>query len=333
MEQALSSFNPAALKRFRHFESCDVDDTRDRISSVMQPHQLTPARRSANFHGSMDFVRLSGIGLGALKFGEMHVNVPVMADYFLFVCCLSGHARIQVDTQEITIDPTRGAICGPGRHFSGHFSADCEQFLFRIDRDLIHAHTGIRELEIDSSVDLTRPEMRPWAMQLQLLMCNEELLSLAQRDPRISIEFEHLLLSLLLAGQPHADASARLTRSIAPGSIKRAEAFIREHALEPMRLQDVARAAGLPARTLLENFKRFRETSPMQYLRDVRLDHARAQLLACEDQDKVVHIALECGFGHLSRFARDYRVRFGERPSDTLKRRKSPGHRILGLRH
>jgi AraC-like DNA-binding protein len=327
MGQALSSFEPSAVRHYRHFESLDVDETRERISTVMQPHDLTPAKRAFGFRSEMNFVRLSGLGLGTIRFGEMHVNVPVMDDYFLFLCCLDGHAKITVDAHEVSIDSTRGAICGPGRHFEGSFSADCEQFVFRVDRDLIHAHTGIRDLVINPNVDLNRPELAPWTRQLQLLISSPELLSLAQRDPRIAIEFEHLLISLLMAGQPHLDSSATLARSIVPGSVRRAETYIREHALEPMRLQDIADAAGLPARTLLENFKRFREISPMRYLRDVRLDHARAQLLACNEQNKVVNIALECGFGHLSRFARDYMSRFGERPSDTLKRRKPSSYR------
>jgi transcriptional regulator GlxA family with amidase domain len=36
----------------------------------------------------------------------------------------------------------------------------------------------------------------------------------------------------------------------------------------------------------------------------------------------VTQIAVECGFGNLGHFAGDYLKRFGERPSETLKRGK-----------
>lgn len=56
--------------------------------------------------------------------------------------------------------------------------------------------------------------------------------------------------------------------------------------------------------------------SPMQYLRGVRLDRAREDLQA--GVGTVSDIAYQWGFTNLGRFARAYRERFGELPSDTL---------------
>jgi transcriptional regulator GlxA family with amidase domain len=38
----------------------------------------------------------------------------------------------------------------------------------------------------------------------------------------------------------------------------------------------------------------------------------------------VVQIALQCGFQNPGHFARDFRLAFGELPSDTLKRGRPP---------
>jgi AraC-like DNA-binding protein len=46
----------------------------------------------------------------------------------------------------------------------------------------------------------------------------------------------------------------------------------------------------------------------------------RNALLRAEPDDSVTVIAMACGFTHMSRFALEYRRRFGERPSDTLRR-------------
>lgn len=104
---------------------------------------------------------------------------------------------------------------------------------------------------------------------------------------------------------------------IAPACVRRAEAFIHAHAAEPLRLADIALATDVPARTLLSAFQRFRERSPMQYLREVRLELARQRQRQPARQATVATIALDCGFLHLGRFAQAYRAQFGEPPSAT----------------
>jgi transcriptional regulator GlxA family with amidase domain len=79
--------------------------------------------------------------------------------------------------------------------------------------------------------------------------------------------------------------------------------------------------SGVSARSLHAGFRRFRNTTPMLYLKNHRLDLARRQLREGADTGvSVTEVALACGFTHLSKFARDYLERFGERPSMTLKR-------------
>ena len=85
-------------------------------------------------------------------------------------------------------------------------------------------------------------------------------------------------------------------------------------------MEEIARAADVPIRTLLNSFRQFRETSPMRYLRDLRLERAHAMLRRGEPHATVASVALDVGFAHLGRFSQDYAARFGERPSETLGR-------------
>jgi len=63
---------------------------------------------------------------------------------------------------------------------------------------------------------------------------------------------------------------------------------------------------------------RYRNMTPMEHLRNVRLDRARDLLMSGNVQ--VADAASDCGFSHQGRFASRYRARFGESPSITLKR-------------
>ena len=60
--------------------------------------------------------------------------------------------------------------------------------------------------------------------------------------------------------------------------------------------------------------------TPLQWLRERRLDFARAEFLAAADpRSAVKRAALYYRHWHLGRFAAAYRARFGELPSATLE--------------
>jgi AraC family ethanolamine operon transcriptional activator len=77
-------------------------------------------------------------------------------------------------------------------------------------------------------------------------------------------------------------------------------------------------------RSLLRAFKVALGTTPSGRLRSLRLTQARNALLSRGvPSETVTEVAMRFGFRELGRFATDYRVAFGERPSDTLRRRKN----------
>jgi transcriptional regulator GlxA family with amidase domain len=139
------------------------------------------------------------------------------------------------------------------------------------------------------------------------------------RNP-VSQEMENTLNTLILFSLPH-QYSAELESGAGPVPyyVRRVENFVRDNAREPLAISDLAAAAGTSTRTLHEGFRRFRNTTPMAYLRNVRLELARADLQKAGAQS-VTKVALDCGFTHLSKFSLDYQRRYGERPSDTLNR-------------
>lgn len=111
--------------------------------------------------------------------------------------------------------------------------------------------------------------------------------------------------------------------------VRRAEEYIESHWNQPITIGSLARATAASARSIFYHFKISRGQSPMSFLKQVRLEHARDMLGNNGVRCSVTQIAMECGFGNLGHFAGDYLKRFGERPSETLKRSKYE----LALRH
>lgn len=298
------------------FETIDVDEARDGISTILQPHRLTPMYgwRSALCH--LDYIPVGDMGIGTIGFGETQVHVPELADYHLFIACLTGHAHATVEQKDYRIDRTRGLIIAPGEQMLATFSPDCEQIFVRIGKRAIERHSGIHHLQFRRSVDLGAPALVPWLHQIATIASDPQTSRLIETRAEIAAEYEQLLLSLLLAGQAHHDAQPRGC-TIAPRSVKRAEDFIHSRFADPLSLADIAEASGVPTRTLLDSFRNFRGTSPIRYLRNVRLDHARLRLIRGETET-VAEAAMESGLMHLGRFSREYWERFGEKPSETL---------------
>ncbi|MET0701429.1 MAG: helix-turn-helix transcriptional regulator [Mycobacterium sp.] len=88
-------------------------------------------------------------------------------------------------------------------------------------------------------------------------------------------------------------------------------------------MPDLSRAIGVSARTLQDGFQRYVGVSPTCYLREVRLQRARADLSNPALCTTVSDTAYRWGFAHLGRFAVAYRNKFGESPSEALHKSAS----------
>lgn len=113
------------------------------------------------------------------------------------------------------------------------------------------------------------------------------------------------------AGPDRDDAAA--------ATVRLAVVFIDEHSGEDITAASIAAAVHTSVRTLQLAFRRHLDTTPMSYLRRVRLARARHQLQAADPaRTTVTAIASRCGFPSPSRFTAYYRATYGVLPSDTL---------------
>ncbi|NKM99298.1 helix-turn-helix transcriptional regulator [Rhizobium changzhiense] len=85
-------------------------------------------------------------------------------------------------------------------------------------------------------------------------------------------------------------------------------------------LNEIAEACGVSIRTLQSGFRKFRMTTPIAYLEHLRLHAVRRELSSGESDQSVRGVAQKWGFTHVGRFSGQYRRRFGELPSQTLRR-------------
>ena len=99
--------------------------------------------------------------------------------------------------------------------------------------------------------------------------------------------------------------------------------YIQAHLAEPITLTMLERISGLSARSLQYAFQRRFECTPMVWVSRERLVLVRSLLQAPKEGTTVIRAAMQAGFRYPGTFAQDYRKRYGESPSATLKRSSS----------
>jgi len=105
-----------------------------------------------------------------------------------------------------------------------------------------------------------------------------------------------------------------------PRGVRRALEAMRANVGHDWTIADLAEAAGQSGRTLQRQFRAFLGKTPWAVLSDVRFEAARRELLRGLPETKVMDVALRHGFSHYGRFSVEYRRRYDETPSITLKR-------------
>jgi AraC-like DNA-binding protein len=105
-----------------------------------------------------------------------------------------------------------------------------------------------------------------------------------------------------------------------PIILRRAMEYMDANATNDIGLADIAEAVHVTPRAVQYMFRRHLETTPLQYLRRLRLHYAHQDLIANDRMHSTVtDIAARWGFAHTGRFAVLYRQTYGQSPHSTLR--------------
>lgn len=102
--------------------------------------------------------------------------------------------------------------------------------------------------------------------------------------------------------------------------VRRAISFIETHARQPLDVATIAAAARIGPRGLQLAFRLQLDTTPMAYLRRVRLELAHYHLTAADPNTTTVKaVAAQWGWSRTTRFVADYQAQYGRSPMITLQ--------------
>lgn len=128
-----------------------------------------------------------------------------------------------------------------------------------------------------------------------------------------------LALNALMPTTPYVEKTNPRPRRIK--GVRLVIDFLHSYASQLPTIPELCGIAQLSERNLQYGFREYIGITPIRYLRLVRLNGVRRELLISRhDTVKVMDVALKWGFLELGRFAGEYRQLFLELPSETLFR-------------
>jgi AraC-like DNA-binding protein len=310
--------------KYKLFSSDDLQETRDLVSKIMKPHQLS--LKSKSLEASMHASKFGGISFCRLTYGgDVTIDPGCLEDFYLVQMPVSGNAVINCGNQYINSDIHFASVLSPSQPTSMLWYHNNDQVMVRIDKTIINktlaAYHGVDELK-DTIFNLGFNWLNSdaWCnVMLYLSQASNLDLDLSNNTLVIS-QIEQLVAAALITAQANTYSTFKSKSNIIlPKHVRYVKDYIDEHANEAIVMADLAQYASVSLRGLYFGFNQYCGISPMQYLKKVRLEKIH-DILCSKQCESVTEVALSWGFMHLGRFSMEYKQRYGESPSETLRR-------------
>ena len=321
------------LSRHRFLETTDPDEAHARIGELFAPHRLELPAGADGFRTTYHHARLNTLSLYYFEYDcEVIVRSGPMQRFYLLLMPIRGYCAAHYDERTITVRPDSCYVVNPFAPITLHWKGRSALRVVKIDRAELDRHLEVligapARQPVVFAPDAARPigDLPGLMTFIDLLFADVDDAEPALSSRASEASAEALLLSFLLRRYPN-DARTLLDRPVAravPYYVKRVEEYIRLHAAESPRLDDMVRVSGVSARTLFKGFRDFRGIGPVGFLKQVRLDQVHNDLQNAEAGNTVTEVATNWSFHHLGNFARDYRARHGQSPSETLRKART----------
>lgn len=308
-----------------------ADEAAAALSAVFLPVQVAPSGTAPDVH-----MHLNALVVGRISFGWMSFREPVRirtaepVDYHLDIP-VRAQATMRTDRgARLRATEQTAGVFMPGRSVE----LDCSDWFAQVavmvprrdlqtELELLLDTTVAAPVEFDAEFDLATDGGRAVSQALRLVDEHSRRASTFLEHPLAVRSLEQVFLHALLLGQSHNHSAALDVPSGASGarSVSHAVELLRSDPARPWTVSDLAAAVSTSVRSLQEGFRRTLDTTPTAYLRRLRLEHARDDLITARPGSVTVSdVAARWGFLHVSRFAAAYAERFDELPSATLLR-------------
>ena len=315
------------------FRTTDANRAIAQAAPYFAPHRLALHERRVRFLARMNAYRVGSLLLAYLDYGApLTLRSEELCNRTVLILPLSGRMKLIQAGCDVVATAGSGCVVRPDQPHTLVWDADLTMLALAFDyQELSRQLRRLVGSPADTALSF-EPALLPqrrstiWAGMSHMLTNLVASAGPAGPSPLVATELSRAAMTALLLSQPHNHRTAVTApiRAAAPGAVRRTAEVMRADPAADHNVAALAEAAGISARSLQAGFRSLYGVSPTQFLRGVRLDKAHEALAASDCADRTVaEIATDWGFGHLGRFAQNYRRRFGQSPSATLRTRST----------
>ena len=326
--------NPAALCNRRRFDSSNLHEICGYMCGLFGSHRLAASSDVASIKFSHCSATVQSISIDVVDYGTDRGFITISdgdaSEHYLAQITLKGHCEITQGRTSVDLSPGTVYVINPDRPLSIRMDSGYTQMVLRIKRAALQealsrdAGFSINEPVIFSNTTDALGVSSEGLLRMIAAVC-DDLNSAASGFAKTKVApcIEETLLTLLLNTIPH-NFSGLLEKEYSvpmPHFMQRALSYLTSHCKNPILFSDLVAASGVSARSLHAGFREYKNTTPMNYLKTCRLEMAYRTLIRPDfDGQSITDVAFGYGFNHLSKFSKDYRLRFGESPCQTVSR-------------
>jgi AraC-like DNA-binding protein len=331
MPAIFTTLDSRPLDRFPAIRSRNSEKVREVLTSSFGARRFTVERTGPDLDAWINHRQSKAIGLSYCSYGaRVEIDFPG-ADHYRQQFCIYGSADYRVGRTQRLITARETCVVPTDCALSVDFRPGFEQVVMRISAETVTAKLGAMlggvarsELSFEPSIRLDTPLGASLRRAVTHFIAETDSGEMT-KSPLALAELEQMLVTAFLCCN-RSNYSARLEspeRPLANHQLRRIEEYIEAHWSEPLTVETLSRAMSLSARSIFHHFKRSRGQSPMSFVKQIRLEHARRMLTRPDAQVSVTEVAFACGFGNLGHFGGDYFRRFGECPSETVRKART----------
>ena len=320
------------LNQYPLIHSRSLDEVRQFYSSTSTPTRIEVPGRE-RFECRLNYAAVGPVSISTIWSRGTVIGVAEapLTSYFLSFARAGFSEHVQGDRSAAAVANHSGVCASPGTTPTARLEAGYQGAQVKIERTAMEAALAAllcaparTPLVFDASFSVTSEFGAGAQRFVDFLIAELDQNSVPLRSPIVANRWLEGFLFHMILSQPNSHSEQLHARSVAaePRYLRRVEEYLAANALQPVTLTDLSTLTGMSVRSIQAGFRRWRDCTPMEYLRARRFEHARERLLGRSGNpaSSVATVAMECGFGHLGRFSIDYRARFGESPNDTRRR-------------